>query len=127
MRFILKEDLDNTYYRYYLSHNDKNYNFFITLGKYLNYLYNTDNEIYDDFNYSVSLLEYKIKVPDLDYKNSNYVFAFTANGLKQLQHELEDVEWYIDEYSPFTLNIKEIKVNDHDIVYRDDYQIALEK
>ena len=127
MRFILKEDLDNTYYRYYLSYNDKNYNFFITLGKYLNYLYNIDNEIYDDFNYSVSLLEYKIKVPDLNYKNSNYIFAFTTNGIKQLQHELEDVEWYIDKYSPFTLNIKEIKVDDNDIVYRDDYQIALEK
>lgn len=127
MKFTLKEDLDNTYYRYYLSYNDKNYNFFITLGKYLNYLYNNDDEIYDDFNYSVSSLEYKIKVPDLDYKNSNYVFAFTANGLKQLQYELEDVKWYIDEYSPFTLNIKEIKVNDNDIIYKDDYQIALEK
>lgn len=121
----LFEDV-HSYYRYVLIKGNKEYSLFIELGKYLKKLYNEDNEIYDDFNRALGLVEMKMVVPDLDYDSKHYSFAFTKKGLDLLKYEIEDLSWYIDEYSPYTLKLKIIDVNDKDIIYKDDIQIAWE-
>ena len=128
MIFSLVEAI-NKYYRFSLINNvtKQSYSFFIELGKYLKKLYNEDNEIYDDFNYAVSKLEYVIDVPaELDFKNKNYNFAFTKNAIDTYKEELDDVAWYIHNYSPYEIVLTELDIDDVDIVYKDDLQIAYE-
>ena len=95
---------------------------FTATGKLLEKLWDEDNSHYDDINYYLSKLEYLLDVPDLDYKNNEYSFAFKksaiTNGVRQI---IDELNYYLNEID---YQIIEEVVNIPDIEYEDDKQFA---
>lgn len=95
---------------------------FIETGKLLKQLWNEDNEYYDDINYYLSQLEDKMNVPELDYNNNKYNFAFKKSFITNENKEIiNNLNYYLNQVG---YEIIEEQVNNSNIEYEDDVQFA---
>lgn len=135
MKLIIKEEFNNEVYRdseeskslqgirLYLGQDDEKLGgLFIETGKLLKQLWNADDEHYDDINYFLSKLEYLLDVPDLDYKNSKYNFAFKKSAITpEIREIIDDLDYYLNELG---YEVIEETVDVTNIEYEDDIQFA---
>ena len=129
MKFKLVEDLDKevlneeTGVRLYLGkNNNKIGGLFTETGKLLKKLWDEDNEYYDDINYHLSQLEDMFDVPDLDYKNNKYNFAFKKSFITdEVREIIDDLNLYLNEID---YEIIEETVDIPNIEYQDNNQFA---
>lgn len=129
MKFKLVEDLDKevlneeTGVRLYLGkNNNKIGGLFTETGKLLKKLWDEDNEYYDDINYHLSQLEDMFDVPDLDYKNNKYNFAFKKSFITdEVREIIDDLNFYLNEID---YEIIEETVDIPNIEYQDNNQFA---
>ena len=130
IRKLTKENREvskhNRYIRYFLgSDGEKVGGLFTATGKLLKDLYNADDENYDDINYALGLLENEIIIPDLDYSNNKYNFAFNKSFAesKKIKNLLNDLNYYLNKVD-YEVISEEFDINENDIIYEDDTQIA---
>lgn len=95
---------------------------FTATGKLLKQLWDEDDEHYDDINYHLSQLEDLFDVPDLDYKNNNYNFAFKKSFITdEVREIINNLNFYLNEID---YEIIEETVDAPNIEYQDDNQFA---
>ena len=135
MKLIIKEEFNNEVYRdseeskslqgirlYLGQDGEKLGGLFIETGKLLKQLWNADDEHYDDINYFLSKLEYLLDVPDLNYKNSKYNFAFKKSAITpEIREIIDDLDYYLNELG---YEVIEEPTETANIEYEDDIQFA---
>ena len=95
---------------------------FIETGKLLKQLWDDDDEHYDDINHFLSKLEYLLDVPDLDYKNNKYNFAFKKSTITpEIREIIDDLDYYLNELD---YEVIEETTETANIEYEDDIQFA---
>lgn len=95
---------------------------FIETGKLLKQLWDDDDEHYDDINHFLSKLEYLLDVPDLDYKNNKYNFAFKKSAITpEIREIIDDLDYYLNELD---YEVIEETTETANIEYEDDIQFA---
>ena len=117
---VLDEELG---VRFYLGQNgSKIGGLFTATGKLLKQLWDEDDEHYDDINYHLSQLEDLFDVPDLDYKNNNYNFAFKKSFITdEVREIIDNLNFYLNEID---YEIIEETIDVPNIEYQDDNQFA---
>lgn len=95
---------------------------FIETGKLLKQLWDDDSEYYDDINYCLGQLEVLMDVPDLDYNNKNYNFAFKKSFINnEIRELIDDLNYYLNLIG---YEIIEENIDVSNITYEDDVQFA---
>ena len=115
-----------TLYRYVFTYEGKEFGgLFRGMNKALELLESLDahNDDYNDVDYMFGELEYMLEVPkDMPSSVKFYYTEFGYNKVKDKVAELADIlnEYYID------ISLYKTTVGDRKVVYRDEYQVALE-
>ena len=109
--------------RFYLGQNgSKIGGLFTATGKLLKQLWDEDDEHYDDINYYLDQLEDLFDVPDLDYRNNNYNFAFKKSFITdEVREIIDNLNFYLTEIG---YEVIEETIDTPNIEYQDDKQFA---